>query len=78
MLCSPTERCLKQLYMSFKMQGRCSEEGSRLYIYQVVPSMLLPALSAFLKIHKLGDHLPCCNAFLGEIQKHRGPDPYLQ
>lgn len=31
MLCSPTERCLNQLYVPFEMQGRCSEEGSRLH-----------------------------------------------
>lgn len=48
------------------------------YINQVTPCMPLPALSIFLKICKLGDHLPCCNAFLGEIQRCRGSDPYLQ
>lgn len=65
MLCSPTEGRLNQLYVSFETQGRCSEEGSRLY-KSSHPVHASPCC-VFLKIHKLGDNLPCCNAFLGEI-----------
>lgn len=72
MLCFSTERFLNQLHVSFEIQGRCS------VCNEVILCMLLSASYVFLKIFKLGHHLPCCNVFLGEIQKCGGSDPYLQ
>lgn len=72
MLCFLTESFLNQLHVSFETQGRCS------VCNEVILCMLLSASYVFLKNFKLGHHLPCCNIFLGEIQKCGGSDPYLQ
>lgn len=72
MLCFPIERFLNQLLVPFETQGKYSiyNEG--------IPCVFLSALYVFLKIFKLGHHLPCHNLCLGDIQKCRGSDPHLQ